>query len=299
MNHLRSAIHHDARPRYQVPRAAVWQPREPALWIMFGTLLVCLPLSAQAMLAQDAEPGLAALGVLLVLAQGTLLWWFASWLLRARTLSRSLRFASMGWGFVVVPVIAAFANTRWFEILSGHGLRSFAAAIAAPLDEDLIRFAGILAVLALASRVRPIPMLDGIGYGFLVGAGFEISENLLFVLSADDFQSGTHVALIRTGLGFGLHALWSGIQGALLVAGLARFRSRPISGSAMLAAGLVIPMLLHGLWDAPAFTLDYRWTLASLAIVYIISIGIVIGTRIYAIRTTDGLLRHADPEASS
>ena len=299
MNRPLSATRRERRPDCPASRLAIWQPQEPTLWILFGTLLACLPLSAQTIVAQSPELRLAGLGVLLVLVQGTLLWLLASWLLRANRLPRSLRLAAMSWGFVVAPVIAAFANTKWFEILTGHALHSFAAAIAAPFDEDLLRFAGILAILTLASRIRPITMLDGIGYGFLVGAGFEISENLLFVLSADDFQSGTHVALIRTGLGFGLHALWSGIQGALLVAGLARFRSRPISGSAMLAAGLVIPMLLHGLWDAPAFTLDYRWTLASLAIVYIISIGIVIGTRIYAIRTTDGLPRHADPEASS
>lgn len=290
MNRLRFATRREHGPRRPAPRLAIWQPQEPALWILFGTLLVCLPLSAQTMIAGDAEPGLAAVGGVLVLAQGTLLWLLASWLLRARTLPGSLRLAAMSWGFVVASVIAAFANTKWFEILTGHGFHSFAAAIAAPFDEDLLRFAGILAILTIALRTRRPTTLNGIGYGFLVGAGFEISENLLFVLSADDLQSGTHIALIRTGLGFGLHAMWSGIQGALLVVGLTFIRLRSVSGLALLAAGLAFPMVLHSLWDAPALTLDYRWTLASLAMIYVVSIGTLIGIRAYAIRDSHKLL---------
>ena len=290
MNRPLSATRRERRPDCPASRLAIWQPQEPTLWILFGALLACLPLSAQTIVAQSPELRLAGLGVLLVLVQGTLLWLLASWLLRANRLPRSLRLAAMSWGFVVAPVIAAFANTKWFEILTGHALHSFAAAITAPFDEDLLRFAGILAILTIALRTRRPTTLNGIGYGFLVGAGFEISENLLFVLSADDLQSGTHIALIRTGLGFGLHAMWSGIQGALLVVGLTFLRLRSVSGLALLAAGLAFPMVLHSLWDAPALTLDYRWTLASLAMIYVVSIGTLIGIRAYAIRDSHKLL---------
>lgn len=276
------------RPRVRIMAVPgqVWQPREPAFWVISGSLLACLPLSVQTVLTQGAATPLAAIGALVLIVQGTILWLLSSWVLRARALPRSLRLAAMSWGFIVAPVIASFANTNWFTILSGHGLHSFAAAIAAPFNEDLLRFAGILAVLTLASRSHRPTATEGICYGFLVGSGFEISENLLFVLNADAPHDGIQVALIRTGLGFGLHALWSGIQGALLVAALTRFRSRPLSGSSILATGILAPMLLHSAWDAPSLLLDYRWTLAMLATIYLISIGTLAGLAIASARAS-------------
>lgn len=269
-----------SRPRIAAAPHPVWQPREPAFWIMSSALLICLPLSIQTMIVQDPELLLAGLGALVLIIQGLILWLLASWTLRARAQPRSLRLAAVSWGFVVAPVIAAFANSKWFEILSGHGLHSFAAAISAPVNEDLLRFAGILGILAIATRSHHPTMRDGICYGFLVGAGFEISENLLFVLGADDLHSGIQLALIRTGLGFGLHALWSGIQGGLLVAALRWFRSQPLTGSVILATGLVLPMLLHSAWDGPSLVLDYRWVLALLTTVYLVGIGMLAGLTI-------------------
>lgn len=286
------------RSRSQRATSVVWQPGQPAFWVFFACLLACAPLQLIALAEQRAQPAILGIALLMAVTQGAIFWLLGRRLLRGfrggvgggdglavgrraetggpggsggASRSASLRLAALAWGLAVVPVIGAYANGRHFNNLSSLGLHSFAASIAAPIDEDTLRFVGVLGALILASRAR-ITVLDGLILGFLVGAGFEIAENLACVLDAEDLTDGVQVALIRSSLGFGLHALWTGIAGAALAGCLARAQAGISRRWRLLLPGFLIPMLLHALWDAPGLSVDPRATVAVLISVYAASL---------------------------
>ncbi|CAG7616853.1 PrsW family glutamic-type intramembrane protease [Leucobacter soli] len=268
-----------ARRRRRAP--ASWQPRQPAFWILAVGILACVPLQLRGLIQQ--EPPAEVLGIsLLVGAIEVLLFWAIALLLsRDRPRPVGLRLVALAWGLAVVQVIASFSNTHYFSVLNGLGLHAFAASIAAPVDEDLLRFVGTLGVLALAAQ-RRITARDGLVYGFLVGAGFEVSENLAFLFSSTDLAGTVQLALIRLGIGFGLHALWTGISGAALAYVLARRRAGMPARWRVAALGLLAPMLLHALWDAPAPSIHPLLVFAVLGVVYAVTLaafgGILVAT---------------------
>lgn len=263
---------------------ALWRPGNPVFWVLGAALVACTPLQLIALASAPAAAPADSLAVLAVLAvtaamaavQLLVLWMVASTLLGGRHRPLSLRLTAVAWGAIVVPVIAAFANSRHLTALNILGLRSFAASIAAPLDEDTLRLVGTLGVLALLSGTS-LTLRDGVLCGFLVGTGFEVVENVSFVLGATDPASALQAAAVRTGIGFGLHSLWTGTTAATLAACLVRRRAGLSPCWTLLAAGLAIPMLLHALWDAPGFSVAPTAVIAVLAAVYLVSVALFTG----------------------
>lgn len=260
---------------------AAWQPRQPVFWVLATGILVCAPLQVRDLMQQ--EPAGVVLTVSLLVAAAELVaFWIVARVLGARVLGgrhpepTSLRIAALAWGLTVVPVIAAFANTLHFRVLNGLGLHAFAAAIAAPVDEDLLRFIGVLGVLGLAAP-RGLTVRGGLVLGFLVGSGFEVSENLAFLFSSTDLAGTLQLALVRLGIGFGLHALWTGIAGASLAYVLGRRSAglAPRWGVAVL--GLLLPMLLHALWDAPSPSISPPVVYSILGAVYLLTLTAFVG----------------------
>ncbi len=188
------------------------------------------------------------------------LWCVATWVLGGRGTPLGLRLAALAWGACVVPFVASFANTRNFAILAEAGLHSFAAAIAAPIDENTLCIAGTLGVLSVAARRLPVTVLDGLRTGFLVGAGFEVAENLDYLTSAPMVDWPLLAA--RLGIGFALHALWTGIagagigmaMGAALDAGTHSKLAHLAARRALIAVLILCPVLLHAAWDAPSLS---------------------------------------------
>lgn len=255
------------------PGGMLWQPGQPVFWIAAACLAGCLPLQLIALVGQAGSPAAAAIGALMGTAQAVLLWWIARTLPRERTQPAPLRAGAFAWGFAVVPVLAVFAGARYAAALRELGLQSLSAAIGAPLVEDALRLAGVLGALTLASR-RRITAMDGAVYGLLVGAGFEVAENLSYVLGEDDLLGTMRIALLRIGVGFGLHALWTAIAGAALAACLSRKQAGRGGRWAILVPGILAPMMLHALWDAPALSIAPGAQLAALALVYAASLAL-------------------------
>lgn len=256
----------------EVQRATFWQPRQPILWlyltllIVFGTLVL-----GPVVIASATPEGLAA-ALIIVGVQAVALWFIARAMPQLKRQPLSLRLFALAVGLFVAVGSAVFLNQIGALAVAAYGLTSFSAALTAPIGEDISRLLGVLAVLTLATRGR-ITVMDGAVYGFLVGMGFELFENLLYAIRSDDLIATLSTALTRTLVGFGLHALWTTVGGAALAYCLAR-KQRGLSGRwLVLPAAMLLPMLLHALWDLVPVFAKSAGVLAVLAVLYLVSVA--------------------------
>lgn len=251
-------------------RPEFWQPRQPVFWLYLALFVPSLGLIGFAIVSSSLANPLGLIAVAgLVGVQVVLLWWITRSLSRFHRRSRSLSIAAVLWGGVIAIAMATFFNPVNISLLSSRGLGSVAASIAAPIDEDLLRFAGVLIILVLAYR-RPLTVMDGVVYGFLVGAGFEVIENIFYVLQSEDLASTLSTGFLRLLVGFALHALWSACTGAVLAYCLSRAQ-RGLSGRwAWLLLAIVVPMLLHAAWDAPGVSVLVQMKFVVAGLLYAI-----------------------------
>ena len=105
--------------------------------------------------------------------------------------------------------------------------------------------------------------IDGVVYGVAAGLGFATVENVLYV-----FGFGTvSTAIVRAFLSVPSHAAFGGIMGFYL--GSAKPYGNGVSKRherTLIVTGLLIAIVLHGLYDTIAFTLDGFVALAGLLI---------------------------------
>ena len=241
------------RPRPAVARRrrpVLWQPHQPVFWLWLvltvpSTVLLLIDIVRRT----DSIAGLAAATVL-VGAQGAALWLLIRALPRFRRQPLSLRLAALLWGGTFAIMAAGALNSASSDELDRYGLTTLSASISAPLNEDLLRFLGILVVLVLAYG-RRITVMDGALYGFLVGAGFELVENLCYALQSTDVAETLRIGVARLLVGFALHALWSAFSGAVLAYCLSRTQRRLGGRWLLMIPAILAPMLMHAAWDSP------------------------------------------------
>jgi hypothetical protein len=112
--------------------------------------------------------------------------------------------------------------------LGDNAMLTLGAPIAGPLDEELTKGLGVLLLFWLLKsefdNVR-----DGFIYGALVGIGFNLFESALYVAQSSMQWGfvpwGIQLGLRHSLLGFGGHALFTGLFGLFL--GLSRQTTRP------------------------------------------------------------------------
>lgn len=85
-------------------------------------------------------------------------------------------------------------------------------------------------------------VMDGIVYTVVASLGFACLENVLYVL-----DGGWEVALLRAFTAVPMHAFMSGIMGYYI--GQARFARSKVQERRLLRSGLIIAILIHGLYD--------------------------------------------------
>jgi protease PrsW len=122
-----------------------------------------------------------------------------------KLVNRKWLLLSLFWGFIVAG-LAYMINTFFLEKLEVS--YSLLSRYIAPFSEELMKS---LLVVWLIRRQKIGFAIDGIIYGFAIGAGFALIENLVFFFSLSD-ESGISIWLIR---GFGT-ALMHGGASALL-----------------------------------------------------------------------------------
>ena len=116
------------------------------------------------------------------------------------------------------------------------GLPAFSRYVA-PLTEELLKG---LVVLALVRMHRIGFLVDAAIYGFAVGAGFALAENLYYLHLAAEAGMGTWI--VR---GFGTALMHGGTTALFAVMGLARIERAAHAKAAHFVPGFVVAVLLH------------------------------------------------------
>ena len=140
-----------------------------------------------------------------------------------------LRGVAFIWGSVgslLLSIIVEVVLGIPIRLLGGNLAGILGSSLVAPVTEEVMKGLMILLFFVFAHREFD-DLMDGIIYGAIIGAGFAMSENFLYLLTK--FSHGGPAAfgslvVMRTGV-FGLsHSLYTGITGAGF--GLIRYRKR-------------------------------------------------------------------------
>jgi RsiW-degrading membrane proteinase PrsW (M82 family) len=234
------------------------QPRNLAFWVYCALVIAgAYVLSGQVSIAAAAYSGALTSGVIAFGLVAVVYLWFIRYEDRYTTVPRDLAAAGFMWGFVAATgAFALLANDAVINLYAKVFGASFAfdwgAALAAPIDEELAKGAGVLLLLTLAPRLIRSPF-DGLILGAFIGLGFQISEDISYAWigaanSFGDVGAAWSTIIVRTLASIPSHWMYTAIFGA----GLIWFVGRPdVPARRGLGAGLMLTaMLMHGVWDA-------------------------------------------------
>jgi protease PrsW len=173
---------------------------------------------------------------------------------REREPGRILLFAFL-WGALVAAVGSYFVSGEIYWIVMGNlsATESYTeflmAVVTAPYVEELAKTAGLLAIIAFF-RKEFNNVTDGIVYGALIGLGFSVTENILY-LGWAHMEEGTegfallfYTRVVLGGLG---HATYTALAGAGF--GYARERSSTKTKLGAPLLGLLFAMAGHSVWN--------------------------------------------------
>jgi protease PrsW len=234
------------------------QPHNLAFWV-YCLLVVAgaVVLSGQISIAAAAYSGALTSGIVSFGLLAVAYAWFIRYEDRYTTVPPKLAAAGFVWGFVAaVGAFALLANGAVNDLYAKAFGASFAydwgAALAAPVNEELAKGAGVLLLLTLAPQLVRSPF-DGLILGAFVGLGFQISEDISYAWigaanAFGDVDAARATIVIRTLSSIPSHWMFTAIFGA----GLVWFIGRPeVPARKGVGAGLMLTaVLMHGLWNA-------------------------------------------------
>ncbi len=199
--------------------------------------------------------------------------------------------ATFGLGVATIPPAIGI------ELLIASGLKhidnpflggTLDGFVCAGMTEEVLKY---LVVVFFCMRHKEFdePM-DGIVYGAIASLGFATLENFLYVV-----KGGESIAIFRAFTAVPGHAFMGAIMGYFV--GQAKFR--PTGRRGLLVKALVIPILLHGAYDAPLLTLarieaDKHHTQAQIlsAVGFaLLTFGVLLFETIWTLRLTSRLRR--------
>jgi protease PrsW len=259
------------------------QPHNLAFWVYCVLIAAgAVVLSDQISVAAAAYSGALVSGAIAFGMLAVAYLWFIHKEDRYTTVPLKLAAAGFVWG--AVAAIGAFAllgNEAVMSLYAKTFGASFAfdwgAALAAPIDEELAKGAGILLLITLAPRLIRSPF-DGLVLGALVGLGFQISEDISYAFigaanSFGDVGAAWTTIVARTLASIPSHWMYTAIFGA----GLVWFVGRPeVPARKGLGAGLMLTaMLMHGVWDASSAIGGggvFAWAVPTLVAVALITV---------------------------
>lgn len=175
---------------------------------------------------------------------------------------RGWAWSGVAWGASAATACALVANDGLQSIwdrAAGVGFGSrWGAALTAPLNEELLKFSGVVLIAVVARRLVRGP-LDGFFLGAFTGLGFQVVENWTYAMNAilagggvngvtEVTQSFTTRVLLT---GLGSHWAMSAVAGT--GAGVLFAHSdRPVRRRLAPAAACVLTAMgMHALFDAP------------------------------------------------
>lgn len=155
---------------------------------------------------------------------------------------------AVGLGVLVGPAVLLLAYLVLPDISTDTFLGAFLSSfIDAAIPEEALKFA---ALYFLAKRCKHFDeMFDGIVYAVCIGMGFAGLENILYLFGADD--EWISVGISRALLSVPMHYFFAIIMGAFFSRGWFDKRNRTL----YLSAALLLPVLVHGLYDTLCFSM--------------------------------------------
>ena len=165
-------------------------------------------------------------------------------------------------GGLIGPWVALKGNEAMQEGLEGfverNALADWWPALSAPAVEELAKGAVVFGIIVVFRYLvtRPIHALY---VGVAVGFGFQITEDVLYAMSAaldslnSDFAGGIQSAILRTATGLISHWIYSGFV-AVGIAYLMGITYKPTPRTKRIGVGaalIVAAIGLHFLWNSP------------------------------------------------
>ena len=209
------------------------RPHNLAFWV-YCVLVVAgaFVLSGQISIAAAAYSGALTSGIVAFGLLAVAYVWFIHYEDRYTTVPPKLAAAGFVWGFfAAIGAFALLANEAVIDLYAKAFGASFAydwgAALAAPVDEELAKGAGVLLLLTLAPQLVRSPF-DGLILGAFVGLGFQISEDISYAWigaanAFGDVDAAWATIVVRTLASIPSHWMFTAIFGA----GLVWFIGRP------------------------------------------------------------------------
>lgn len=236
------------------------QTHNMAFWVYL--LLIVVGLFAMFQQLQGpvaAFQGSLVLSAVLFAAYTVPFWLFLRHIDRFDSVPEKFAGAAFLYGGVVATfAMATYANNAvislWAKTNGQQFAADWAAALTAPMTEELAKASGLVLLLLLAPRLIRTAF-DGLIVGAFLGLGFQVFEDVIYgVLSAygdfgvDSVASSYATSITRVVLGLTSHWIYS----AIFCAGLIYVIGRP-DEPRRIGRGLLLmlaAMVLHGLWDA-------------------------------------------------
>ncbi|MGW2057338.1 PrsW family intramembrane metalloprotease [Streptomyces sp. NPDC001840] len=218
-----------------------------------------------------------------------------------RAAPRGWVWSGVVWGATAATGCAIVANTGltgiWFKTGGIDFGSEWAAALTAPLNEELLKLCGV-ALIALGARQLVRGPLDGFFLGAFTGLGFQVVENWTYamnsVLAGGGVAGGTDVLqsfatrVVVTGLGS--HWAMTGVAGAgigFLLAHDARPPRRRIVPAVLC---LLTAMAMHWFFDAPLLV-SVGGTIGKVAVNFVVAAGFYLVLRHRSRRRARAFLR--------
>ncbi len=206
---------------------------------------------------------------------------------------------AFGWGASVAVIVALVLNSGailLISILSGAQSANLAGAvIVAPVVEEAIKGLGVLIIFGVWRRFFDGPV-DGIVYAAAVAAGFAFVENILYFGATIAESAGGAVPGSAVLGVFVLRGVMSPFAHLVFTAciGLALGIAARRPGHDWVWAfpvGLVVAIILHGLWNAGAVVGDGSAFLAGYVLFQVPVFAVLVGLVIWLRRQEAAVLR--------
>lgn len=143
---------------------------------------------------------------------------------------------ALGCGAAILSYPLNVVGLEWF----GIEFRNFTRYIA-PLIEEALK---ALVIVALIRRNRIGFLVDAAIFGFAVGAGFAIFENLFYLQALPDTQLGTWI--VR---GFGTAVMHGGATAIFAIVSHTFMGQHPTKGYVVLLPGYVVAVIVHSVFN--------------------------------------------------